>query len=197
MSPQLRLVAMVSVVVVLLLAAAAFLFLRGEDEAERSREVAEGIEDLQTFDDLGADHVPGSVDYEQEPPVGGDHFEVWLRCGVYAEPVPNEAAVHDLEHGAVWIAYDPDVVTDDDVATLTDALPEQGIMSPYPGLGAPVVVSAWERQVVLDGADDPRLAEFVEAFESGPQAPERTVGCLSGATLEELVELGAPPAPAA
>ena len=48
-------------------------------------------------------HVTGTVDYPQTPPAGGDHNEVLLNCDVYDQPVPNENAVHDLEHGAVWI----------------------------------------------------------------------------------------------
>ena len=35
------------------------------------------------------------------------HDPVWLDCGAYDAPVRDENAVHDLEHGSVWITYDP------------------------------------------------------------------------------------------
>ena len=56
-----------------------------------------------------AHHVTGTVHYNRNPPAGGDHSATWLNCGVYAQPVPNENAVHDLEHGAVWITYRPNI----------------------------------------------------------------------------------------
>ena len=57
--------------------------------------------------------------------MGGEHFAAWLDCGVYDAPVPDEVAVHDLEHGAVWITYDADALDAEQVAALEDALPEQ------------------------------------------------------------------------
>ena len=54
-------------------------------------------------------HVTGPVDYTITPPVGGPHNAVWMNAGVYTKPVPTERAVHNLEHGAVWITYDPDL----------------------------------------------------------------------------------------
>ena len=41
--------------------------------------------------------------------MGGDHFARWLACDVYDEEVPAELAVHSLEHGAVWVTYDPEL----------------------------------------------------------------------------------------
>jgi hypothetical protein len=58
---------------------------------------------------LGHDHVPGPVKYAVLPPVGGPHNGVWMNAGVYDQPVPTERAVHDLEHGAVWITYRPNL----------------------------------------------------------------------------------------
>jgi hypothetical protein len=113
------------------------------------------------------------------PPAGGPHDPVWLACGVYDEPVRDENAVHDLEHGAVWIAYDPDL-PDGDVATLRRHLPQNGIMAPYPGLSAPVVVTVWGRQLRLAGAGDPRLARFVAELGHGETAPEPTASCAGG-----------------
>jgi hypothetical protein len=54
------------------------------------------------------------------------------------------------------------------------------VMSPYPGLQAPVVASAWGNQVELDGVDDPRLADFVTKFWRSADVPEPTATC-SGA----------------
>ena len=125
---------------------------------------------MKAYEDLRRDHTEDDVDYEQVPPVGGMHDPVWLDCGAYDAPVRDENAVHDLEHGSIWIAYQPDLGADD-VATLTDELPQNGILSPYDGLPAPVVVTVWGRQLRLTGADDPRLPLFVERYGDGHTAP--------------------------
>jgi hypothetical protein len=53
-------------------------------------------------------------------------------------------------------------------------------VSPYPGLPAPVVATAWGRQLRLPSANDPRLAEFLAAFRDGSQAPESGGFCEGG-----------------
>jgi hypothetical protein len=138
-----------------------------------------GLDDVRTYAGLPRTHVTDPVDYEQTPPVGGPHFAEWLDCGVYDSPVRDENAVHDLEHGTVWITYAPDL-GEDDVARLKDALPQNGLLSPYDGLPAPVVVTVWGAQLALDGADDPRLAEFVEKYDDGVTAPEPFASCAGG-----------------
>ena len=149
---------------------------RADDVA---RPGAVNLDAVQEYDGLKRDHVVGDIDYPQTPPVGGPHAPVWLDCGAYDEPVRDENAVHDLEHGAVWITYDPDLAADD-VATLADALPQNGIMSPYAGLGSPVVVTVWGRQLALDGADDPRLELFIDTFGGGETSPEPFASCAGG-----------------
>jgi hypothetical protein len=134
---------------------------------------------VKSYDDLSADHTPDDVDYPQSPPVGGEHAPEWLDCGVYDEPVREENVVHDLEHGTVWISYDPDLDSDD-VDELAEDLPQNGILAPYPGLDAPVVVTVWGRQLELTGADDPRLELFIRTYGGGETAPERGVTCAGG-----------------
>ena len=146
-------------------------------EYEAGGEGAE-IEGVETFTNETL-HVEEPVDYPQNPPAGGPHNPAWLNCGIYDQPQPNENAVHDLEHGTVWISYDPDLDADD-VDDLADDLPQNGIMAPYPGLDAPVVVTVWGRQLELDGADDPRLALFIRTYGGGETAPEPSVTCAGG-----------------
>ncbi|MDP9326252.1 MAG: DUF3105 domain-containing protein [Candidatus Dormibacteraeota bacterium] len=126
-------------------------------------------------------HVDGKVTYPQTPPAGGNHSAVLLNCGIYTSPVPNENAVHDLEHGAVWVTYLPTLPAAD-IATLTKYAKGQTYLdlSPYPGLPAPVVVSAWGKQLRLTGASDPRLQSFVKKYKQGSQSPEPGAACAGG-----------------
>lgn len=139
------------------------------------------IEGVQTFSGLSANHVNGPVTYPQAPPVGGDHSRILLNCATYTEPVPNENAVHSLEHGAVWLAYDPQAVTDEQLAELRKDIPSTYmILSPSEGLPAPVVASAWGVQLKASGADDPRIRDFISKYRDAKSAPEPGAPCTGG-----------------
>jgi hypothetical protein len=121
------------------------------------------------------------VDYPQSPPVGGPHNPTWQNCGFYSKPVRNEYAVHSMEHGAVWITYSPDLPKDQ-VETLRDIAQSNSyvLVSPYSDLPSQVVASAWGKQLHLNSADDPRLEQFVSAYQQGPQNPEPGAPCSGG-----------------
>jgi hypothetical protein len=127
-------------------------------------------------------HVAGPVNYAITPPVGGPHNPIWMNAGVYTKPVPTERAVHNLEHGAVWITYDPELPASQ-VKALTRFVGKQSLiaepssnvagqanryidLSPWASssLPAPIVISAWGHQLQLTSADDPRLQKFVDTF---------------------------------
>lgn len=135
------------------------------------------IEGVETFQNT-ATHVEGAVDYPQTPPAGGDHSAMWLNCGVYDQPVPDVNAVHSLEHGAVWVTYDPAAVGDDDLATIKSKIPSTyAILSPYDGLGSPVVLSGWNTQLRVDSASDERIGSFFEEYWRNQNAPEPNGAC--------------------
>jgi hypothetical protein len=128
---------------------------------------ADQIEGLQTFDyAAGQDHVTTPVQYEQSPPVGGPHDPNWADCtgSVYDVDIRHENAVHSLEHGAVWITYNPDDVSDADIATLSALVENKAgrMMSPYAGLDSPISVQAWGHQLKLDSASDKRIKQFAD-----------------------------------
>ena len=138
------------------------------------------IDGVQTFENE-ADHVEGTVTYEQTPPAGGPHNPYWLNCGVYTEPQQNENAVHSLEHGAVWITYDPERVDAAGIEALESVMPSSyAILSPYPGLDTPVAVSGWNHQLKVDDPADPRITEFFTEFWRSQNVPEPNATC-SGA----------------
>ena len=126
-------------------------------------------------------HTLAAVTYPQAPPVGGDHNPTLLNCGIYTRPMPNENAVHDLEHGAVWITYRPDLPAAQ-VSDLRNLVRGQTYLtlSPYPNLPAPVVASAWGVQLRLSDAGDKRLPAFIAKYKQGPQTPEPGAPCTGG-----------------
>jgi hypothetical protein len=142
----------------------------------------EGIDGVVVVRAAGREHVNGAIDYDTYPPAGGNHFGTWQNCGFFAEPVPDEMAVHSLEHGAVWIAYTDDLPQEQ--LDQLDALAGDEthvLVAPYPDLRAPLVLSAWERQLDLDSVDDPRFQEFLDTYLEGPTTPEPGAPCSGGA----------------
>ena len=142
--------------------------------------------------EVGNDHTDNEVEYDPAPAPGGPHDPAWLECGTYDEPVREENVEHSLEHGSVWITYDPDEVDGDEIGELEGELPLKGILSPYPGQSAPVIVSVWGAQLELDGADDDRLALFLREYGDGHTSPEPMMSCAGGVERFESEDAGGP-----
>lgn len=142
----------------------------------------EGVEGAVATDIDEADHQEGNLDYPSSPPTAGTHNPVWANCRFYEEPVPDENAVHSLEHGAVWVAYAEDLAAEEvgaleQLAGGSDHL----LVAPYPGLDSPIVLTAWNRQLAVDSGSDPRVLAFLETYLDGPTAPEVEAPCSGGA----------------
>ncbi len=147
----------------------------GDDSTSSSDVTLDAVEH---FPGLSVQHVNGPVNYPQTPPAGGPHAPQWLTCGVYTEPVPNENAVHSLQHGAVWITYQPDLPASEvEALAAITRQSDHRLLSPYPGLPSPIMVTAWGYQLRLERADDPRLLLFIEEYEEGPTTPEPGAAC--------------------
>lgn len=138
-----------------------------------------------TYAYTSTDHTASladTVSYAESPPVGGTHAPSpnWQNCGFYDQPVQNEAVLHSLEHGAVWITYRPDLPQDQ-----VDILRAKGeqpwiVVSPYADNPTPVVATAWNAQLALDNASDGRLDQFIRFFRLSRNAPEPGGACSGG-----------------
>lgn len=138
------------------------------------------------FPENDHNHVSGPVTYDRVPPAGGPHNPVQLNCGVYASAVPNENAVHSLEHGAVWITFQPSLgqagvsaLTQVAVANYVGS-EKYVILSPYAGIPAPIVASAWGAQLYVNSPSDPRLVQFIHRYAGGDQGGEPGGSCSGG-----------------
>lgn len=140
------------------------------------------VEGVETQTDLERSHDADVVyPSNQLPPIGGIHHPFWQNCGIYDEPVVDSQAVHSLEHGAVWITYDPSL-SSAELEHLRDLARGEAyvLLSPYPGLRNPVVLGAWGVRLELDSALDDRIPLFIERYQAGPQTPEPGASCQSG-----------------
>jgi hypothetical protein len=146
----------------------------------------EGLEEL--AEDPSHEHVEGPIEYDRVPPLGGEHNPRWLACDVHDEPVPLEFAVHSIEHGAVWVAYAPDLPAEqvEQLAELADLDEEYVLVAPQDGLDSRVVAVTWGAGMEASSADDPRLEQFVRAYAGGGQGGEPGAPCRgNGLSLED------------
>ena len=153
---------------------------------------------------LEHDHVTGPVTYSVLPPVGGPHNPIWMNAGVYTTAIPNERAVHNLEHGAVWITYDPSLSASV-VAQLVAFVGKQSLiaepandigiaddanryvdLSPWTGatLPSPIVISSWGHQLRVTSPTDPRLQQFVDTFRNSSTYSPEYGGGVDGIPIE-------------
>ncbi len=173
------------VLVVVLFAGAVFGYAYIEGQANEERQAAlapftpteenpdpstqiEGVQVVEYA--VGQEHFTADqqVAYTQSPPFGGSHDFAWAACNgvVYDQAVRSENLVHSLEHGAVWIAYDPERITGAALETLRAKVDGEQymVMSPYPDLDQPISLQAWSHQLKLTDANDPRIDQFVAAL---------------------------------
>ncbi len=106
---------------------------------------------------------------------------IWANCGFYTERIAAENVVHSLEHGAVWVTYQPGLPGSEiDVLRGLSRPADKVLSSPIEGLESPIIATAWGNQLSLDSADDPRLSQFVVEFAGSLTAPEPGGACSGG-----------------
>ncbi|MGH2662236.1 MAG: DUF3105 domain-containing protein [Actinomycetota bacterium] len=136
--------------------------------------------------DAGAGHTPPFAEgLNGVPATSGAHSSpLEPEPAVYDEPIPEENAVHNLEHGYVVIYYraEGDGALSEEIRSELEDLAEgetKVLMAPYAGLANTLDLVAWRQLQTCDPpADaDPGDAElvaraFVNEFRGGGLAPE-------------------------
>ena len=99
-------------------------------------------DDVEEFEEQEATHI--AVDephapYNSSPPTSGPHYEIPAETSFFAEQLPAEQVVHNLEHGAVVIWYSPDAPqeTIDHIESLVDQEPQATVALPYADIESP------------------------------------------------------------
>ena len=116
---------------------------------------------------ITAEHVTTAVDYQgySNPPTYGPHHGFQLDAsnnsitprptGVYSTEQPDEDLVHNLEHGHVWISYNPSLVSGSFLNTLTQLVEDGGsdtgvILTPRSGNDSAIAVASWGHLLTIN-----------------------------------------------
>lgn len=129
----------------------------------------------QTFEIQGAQHTPGcnigEPPYNSNPPTSGCHDSKPASWGNYDQTLPDAVIIHNLEHGGIWISYQPDLEAKQ-VEQLKDMARRYRkiIVEPRGQNDAPIALAAWGRLQKLDQYDESAILKFIEAFhDKGPE----------------------------
>jgi hypothetical protein len=124
-------------------------------------------------------HSAAAVDYSAfggNPPSYGAHHGFLLDAqnnsitprptGVYFTEQPDEDLVHNLEHGHVWISYNPGSISNTDLSALERLVEDGGtdagvILTPRSKNTSPIVLTSWTRQLTLNSFDAITIRDFV------------------------------------
>lgn len=128
----------------------------------------------------GRDHVQDGtrVAYKDHPPASGSHYNAPAPPGVYAQGLPPERWVHNLEHGYIVLAYRPPVSPAQlqQFEQLSDTLPKSKfgfvklVVVPYKEMDHPFALIAWTWRLWLDQFDREKVLGFYRAHvDKGPE----------------------------
>jgi len=125
------------------------------------------------------EHIPNgqkAVDYNSDPPTSGQHYDQPAEAGFYEVAPPDEALVHNLEHGHVVVYYNCELVDEAACASLKEQIKqsmsragvarETGtiklVAAPRPGMPNLITYTRWGRLYRAEGFDADEFQLYVK-----------------------------------
>jgi len=140
--------------------------------------------------DEGRTHVSEGtrVEYNSNPPTSGNHWPIPLSDGIYDTEKPDEALVHSLEHGRVWVSYKSSIPEQTKKA-LKELLKRYNgtILTVRSANDTDIALAAWNRLDAFDLNPDgtfneQRVIDFINRWRN--KGPEFVPGMGGGKTYE-------------
>lgn len=178
----------VAVLVIAFIAAiAGLIFLSGSREKTTVTELGEFISPPAAPNDrLHIEKGQEHVSYTSNPPTSGPHYSGTttqngigpVECKTYNQEIEDEAIIHNLEHGVVWVSYKD--ASDKDLAGKLSAITEdftKVVLSPRSANDSKIALASWTRLLKLDSFDEQKIRDFIKLYRSSKAAPEPLASC--------------------
>ena len=125
-------------------------------------------------------HVTTAVDYSAfgtNAPSYGPHHGFLLDAqnnsitprptGVYSTEQPDEDLVHNLEHGHVWVSFNPSLISSSDQSALEQLVRDGGtdtgvILTPRSENTTAIALASWAHLLTLNTFDGVKIRDFIE-----------------------------------
>ena len=171
------------VVVIAAVGFGAYWWWSSASEAEFLTLAAEGeyaLAEIKTDISLGGGHFAAGEThtYQAQFPTSGIHHPVPTEPGFYETSRPPSQLVHAVEHGHIVIYYERPGL--DALAKLKQWVALYSghwdgiVVTPMPGVGEKVVLTAWTKHLILKRFDAAAAAAFIDKFRGrGPEKPVR------------------------
>jgi hypothetical protein len=149
----------------------AFTFLQGggADLGIKVRELSGGHSAPYVYvQDVTIEGLPARI-----PPSSGNHFSSQSAYGFQGDDLIPEAVVHNMEHGAVVIWYQPgDAALAGQINQLVRSLGQQCIVAgSYADQSFQITATVWGRVLPLETYDESQLRAFIDEYR-GTEGPE-------------------------
>jgi hypothetical protein len=156
-------IAIAAVVIFLII----FLIIKGSSEYE---ELGEKVPII------GNNHISSAdtphKSYNSNPPTSGPHTAADADWGIYQEEISDEVAVHNLEHGGIWITYQnkDDKELKNKLESLAKQYQTKILLSPRIKNDSPIALVAWGRLLKLQNFDEIKIQKFIKQYKNkGPE----------------------------
>lgn len=124
---------------------------------------------------LGRSHIsPGDpgFEYNSNPPTSGPHYASPVPTGFYSEQREDEALIHNIEHGQIWISYsDVGSNTTAELETLASQYPNAVVVTYRLENDAPLAVASWGHVMKLDSYNETKITAYIERHVNNSPEP--------------------------
>lgn len=113
---------------------------------------------------VNRDHInvgDSHTGYNSNPPTSGPHAGA-APWGFNSEEILDENAVHNLEHGGIWISYKN--IDDESIAVLENIAKRNSgsvLVSPRVANDSNIAITSWGRILKTDTVDEDTILEFL------------------------------------